>query len=608
MIVHTAVRKKVPLKKKVRSNNVNKKSGGSKSHPSIPVKPQLPALKSSGSAGTSIKPVQTIVTTTISSPNTVVTTTQNPTKRANNVLDNSKKFLKKKKRSNGSSSPNVMLNDSDANKQAPDLVPVKPKKYKKSKHKQEIIDYSAASENHTNTFGKVQKWLMDNPLGASTPSPAPQINHTAHITKIMSKSISTPEKLTQQRSPKKAKVKTKSVGNLNEKVRLQVVYKPPFKFSLKLSKNETKTQVVNGVRSKPGTRKGRIGDVKRVGPNSREETQKGPTQKRRSAILIRSAVDPIPSSPPELPRNIEPTYETLNPKSKDAPAYENLQLSTNKSNLTGPINTATFRISKSASGGVLMPSNISNATPSPPMIIPNSNKNLPSSSHNSSSFNKYNGNKGSVNNMNQLFGHNRRLSLSNAPSNLSKQCSSSSQNLMRSSTTNLTKANRNSFHMKPHNYELSRSSTTNLTKAQRHHGSQANLRRDSNDDLPSYGRSRKNSTASRHNISRTSSTTNLTKNSSRHHGSINNIPRANIIGKISPAHDISRQISMQSSKTNTPRIDYQYQIRPHTAACDDPKTFEWPKSLSLERKLKDEPLPSDLEVMLSDVENVMHDR
>lgn len=121
-----------------------------------------------------------------------------------------------------------------------------------------------------------------------------------------------------------------------------------------------------------------------------------------------------------------------------------------------------------------------------------------------------------------------------------------------------------------------------------------------------YGRSRKNSTSSRQNMSRTSSNSNLTKQS-RHHGSSNNIPRANL-GKNSPPYDTQRQISLHyQPKTNGTRGDHLHS-RPHTAACDttdQQKQFEWPKSLSsLERRPKDEPLPSDMEVMLSDVENL----
>uniref|UniRef100_A0A336LDM6 CSON008810 protein n=1 Tax=Culicoides sonorensis TaxID=179676 RepID=A0A336LDM6_CULSO len=286
-----------------------------------------------------------------------------------------------------------------------------------------------------------------------------------------------------------------------------------------------------------------------------------------------------------------------------------------------PINTATFRISKSASGSALLnnkPSVQVSSNPNPSPILQHNSRNQPSPSS-QHSFNKYvhnnnSSSKGSsINNLNQVSGHSRRSSLSN---NLSKQYfGGSSQNLTRSSTTNLTKANRNSFHIKPQNYELSRSSTTNLTKDhhghQKHHGSHANLRRGSTDDLPGiYGRSRKNSTSSRQNMSRTSSNTNLAKQN-RHHGSSNNIPRANI-GKSSPPYEMQRQISLQhqpkTTTSNATRDHHQFfHSRPHTAACDttDQKQFEWPKSLSsLERRPKDEPLPSDMEVMLSDVENL----
>lgn len=191
---------------------------------------------------------------------------------------------------------------------------IKPEKSKKHKN---IIDYSgptggtagvASAASHSNTFGKVQKWLLESPIVAQ---PLSHIEHSSKVHKIMKKSQSTPERLV-QKSPKKSK----SSGNLanNEKVKLQVVYKPPFKFSLKLMKNSSvKTHVIGAGLSK-----------------SKRQHPRPEARHRRSALLIRPAEttqDTVDSSLKEVtspPQPLSNNYETLNPKQND-PQYENLR-------------------------------------------------------------------------------------------------------------------------------------------------------------------------------------------------------------------------------------------------------------------------------------------
>lgn len=388
----------------------------------------------------------------------------------------------------------------------------------------------------------------------------------------MSKSQSTPERLT-QRSPKKIN----SVGNLNDKVKLQVVYKPPFKFSLKLSKQNgsVKTQVLGGSSSKNKRKSRNIVDKKRLTAAISSVTPKDDSSQRvrgRTALLIKTEEPMLEVS--------EPNYETLNPK-KEAPVYENLNINGESAANQNSINTATFRVKKSASGSNLVSSNNLN-----------SKTHVGSSSNNTNSYKL--SSRGSSTNLNQMAGNsNRRNSITNSNTNLSKNFGGSSQNLIRSSTTNLSKQKRNSLDMKR---DSSRSSTTNLTKIKnnRHpHGSNINLRYDAfdgtnflNDEHQS--RSRKNST----NIPRVSSNTNL-KNS------LSNIPRASLTNQI----NLVRQTSLQSNNKSV-----NIQSRPHTSGCDDKKNFEWPKNYNLtNRHLNDEPLPSDLEVMVSDVENLVNE-
>ncbi|KAG4074252.1 hypothetical protein HA402_008661 [Bradysia odoriphaga] len=213
VIVHTAIRTKVPFKKKVRGERSNKiKTKPAKSEPKLQTN-QIPAASAVASSKV-FKRQTSNVTTTGDSP---------------------KKVTKKKKRV---SAPVV---DEEQNKALTEPVPIKTKKLKKTKSKhKEIIDYSKRSENHSNTFGKVHKWLLESPIASQ---PLAEVEHTSKVRNMMSKSQSTPERLA-PRSPKKVK----SLGNLNDKVKLQVVYKPPFKFSLKLSKNSAvKTKVIGAV-------------------------------------------------------------------------------------------------------------------------------------------------------------------------------------------------------------------------------------------------------------------------------------------------------------------------------------------------------------------------
>jgi disintegrin and metalloproteinase domain-containing protein 10 len=200
VIVHTAVRTKVPLKKKVRGER--KKKSSSKA-PALPQKENILPNSLANAATSPTLPISILPGLKASSSK----------RQQKSSTDSPKKLLRKKKKQRPSSE------ESTPKKEALEVTPAKPsrKPKKKSKHK-EVIDYSNA-ENHTNTFGKVQKWLLESPIVSSAAS---QIEHASKISNIVSKSQSTPEHLTNmQRSPSNTKVK--STNNLNDKVRLQVV-------------------------------------------------------------------------------------------------------------------------------------------------------------------------------------------------------------------------------------------------------------------------------------------------------------------------------------------------------------------------------------------------
>lgn len=119
-------------------------------------------------------------------------------------------------------------------------------KKRKMKMKKETIDYSsmqkhpASPTKDTEALTRVQKWLL------SSPQPT-----------VIPKSKSIPVGLTERshRQVQKGSRKTrpsKSATNLlsGEKARLQVVFKPPFRFSVKICKSD-KTKVVLDKSSKP---------------------------------------------------------------------------------------------------------------------------------------------------------------------------------------------------------------------------------------------------------------------------------------------------------------------------------------------------------------------
>lgn len=548
-------------------------------------------------------------------------------KRQNSSADDPLKLASKKKKQSIKSKDETEANTSKSKKLTKS----------KSKHK-EIIDYSmrnAIDESQSNAIGKVHEWLKNSPINP----PTKELEH-ATKTRHMSKSYSTPERLA-HRAPKKSK----SAGNLEEKVKLQVVYKPPFKFSLKLSKNSNvKTKVIGGTLGGSGG----AADLARSKRKSRAARKSRDTlgmsgKGRRAALLIRSKntdevdggggsafsfnLKPNSNNTEDLQQLMpqEPNYETLN--SKRDSGGETTTMNTAKTSKP-EINTNTFRISKSTSGN-----NIHSQTTKIPV---NGNEHRTNTTESKSS-----GSRSSTANLNSLNSQSRSSSNRGSTTNLSKHFGSSN-NLMRSSTTNLSKTNssRNSFDIKRGFYDMSRSSTTNLSKDRRH-GSHLNLLKhqhlrgsNSKEDimLPAVfaasrdGRNRRNSTTMKStdslgkvtSIPRVPSNSNLKMPSLRHGGSTNgNIPRASLnfgnVIKNPNGNPFMRQTSLQQQTTYRPSPSSRHSIaepfpgRPHTAECNMEKRFDWSPILNADKKStkNDDPLPSDLEVMVSDVENLV---
>lgn len=294
VIVHTAVRTKVPFKKKVRGERTKKPGAGA----------GIGAV-TGGAAGIASRGANKI------------SSTAEPKKSTRSQAIAKKKSLEEE-----------------------------PKKSNKKlgKHMKEIIDYShrnnngddasnlSTTNNHTNTFGKVQKWLLESPIVAQ---PLSHIEHSSRVRKVMSKSQSTPERLVQ-----KTPQKTKSMGNLsNEKVKLQVVYKPPFKFSLKLSKKpKVKTHVVGG---RP--KRNQKASTRPAGPSTSKDIS---LRAKRSALLLCNEAE----DDNQILTLNEPNYETLKPPTPPRSmehCYENVDMQAEASTSTSNSKPSSSKVAPS---------------------------------------------------------------------------------------------------------------------------------------------------------------------------------------------------------------------------------------------------------------------
>lgn len=361
VIVHTAVRTKVPFKKKVRGERTNKGKSAHRSGSSGNI--GAGKTKGSGPKATSTKTADLAVKSTHAHnrsgkpSNATATAAGGAIGGAVGEVAIKPARTKKNRVGSGGGATAMKPTPVAAALKAPlvatgsgakldNEVKAKSKRFKK--HNKEIIDYSSRSGQdavsisgnaHTNTFGKVQKWLLESPIVVQ---PLSHIEHSSKIRKVISKSQSTPERLV-QKSPQKSK----SVTNLvNDKVKLQVVYKPPFKFALRLSKNaKVKTHVIGGATNKlkrPTRTNGAAAngvESKRKSSNQNSEGSKNSgsggndeVKCKRIALLLRNN-----NEDNQILTLNEPTYETLNPKSMPStmenPYYENLQCSTTTSEM-----------------------------------------------------------------------------------------------------------------------------------------------------------------------------------------------------------------------------------------------------------------------------------
>lgn len=275
LIVHTAVRSKLPLKKKVAlrtrayRNKKDHKKQGDKASPNHNSKKRKPSNATKQDE-----------TTKVTKENTAIVTNAEGKSPKHVILSKHKGKVKKRK----------------------------------SKMKKEIIDYSsmqkhpASPTKDTEALTKVQKWLL------SSPQPA-----------VLPKSKSIPLGLTERahRQVQKGSRKTrpsKSATNLlsGEKARLQVVFKPPFRFSVKICKSD-KTKVVLDKSSKPDLDRKRLevllpqetpAELPKTSPFNRTPKLSNATRHSENTCSSDSKSDKTKNS-----TNVEHGYENLLPRS-----------------------------------------------------------------------------------------------------------------------------------------------------------------------------------------------------------------------------------------------------------------------------------------------------
>ncbi|CAH1128593.1 unnamed protein product [Ceutorhynchus assimilis] len=237
VIIHQGIRSKVPLKKRVRDGRIRKKRKSTGK-----TKDGKPAI-SKKSAGNS----------------------PGNDKGANNNLNSPKKSSPKKKKR-----ISAAIGAEETGRKNKDILEIphskvkklNPKSKKKNK-KKEIIDYSSIQPDIDGKNDNTTTPVVHTTITQESTDPVGKVHHWLKNQYNLPKSKSTPVGLTNVRTKptirpsRPDKSKSRSVASIpsneKDKVRVQVVYKPPFKFSLKLKKPEKTTSAIVEPIKKPRT-------------------------------------------------------------------------------------------------------------------------------------------------------------------------------------------------------------------------------------------------------------------------------------------------------------------------------------------------------------------
>lgn len=512
VIVHAAIRTKVPLKKKVRGErSKTKRSSGVKNADSSSKNVDKSATLGAAAIA---------ATTTATAPATTTVATAGTSSKSRTLSRSIAKHTKKMKSRKPSDSAHLESKTSK-NPLASTMAKVKSSKskskLKSSTKAKDILNYtkrSSVDDDKVNSFGKVQQWLLESPTQAATSAlqELDQLDKTRPICKSQSQTHNLTA--TQQRSPKKVK----SLSNLQEKVKLQVVYKPPFKLSLKLSSNSAvQTRVVN---PNPGETS-RNRRAARVDKNRKLSTL-NEKKKPRTALLLQSKsgrdTDDIGFRLKSNHRRTEdrqqlmPTerkQEALEVKGEQSSSNMNRGAIINDEKVfsigklingssSSPVNTDTFKISKTSSGTKLLSNSINalNEIDNPPSSsLPIGNE-CKLNGHRSSFINNFrnSNNGGGGGSSSGGSDHGNFAPNRSSTSNLTKD----KHKITRSSTTNLSKnqTHRNSFDVNhsTHNFSKDRFNETHSNLLKQQPSSKTNLNISENGSLPSSAVSSTSST------------------------------------------------------------------------------------------------------------------
>lgn len=450
VIVHAAIRTKVPLKKKVRGERSKKRSSALKNGESTSKNVEKAATSAAVAAGIS---------------------DNSKSKTLKRSIAKHTKKMKSRKQSDGAH----LDGKSSKNPLASTMAKVRSSRSKSKSSAKEILNYakrSSVDDDKVNAFGKVQQWLLDSPTQATS---ALQELDQIDKTRPMCKSQSQTHNLSStQRSPKKVK----SLSNLQEKVKLQVVYKPPFKLSLKLSSNSAvQTRLANPADASKKSRAMRADKNRKVaGLNDKK--------KPRTALLLQSKRDHDEhdhgfrlksnhrrtEDRQQLMPAADRKQDTLELKAEQSGANSRGAIKDEKIAIgklidSLPVNTDTFKISKTSSGTKLLSNSINalNEIDNPPSLsVGDTNK---------------------INDHRNSFTNNIRNSIATDYANYMPNRSSTSNltkdlhKITRSSTTNLSKnqSHRNSFDVKPNVHAVNRSNSTHNFSKDRLNESHSNL-------------------------------------------------------------------------------------------------------------------------------------
>ncbi|KAH1005424.1 hypothetical protein HUJ04_006416 [Dendroctonus ponderosae] len=272
-IVHQGIRSKVPLKKRVRNGRIKKRRKHGK-----------PNSKENHLKSGSKEP--------------------KPDEGAapNNSAHSSKKNSPKKKKRISAA---IGAEESGRKKDILEIPHSKVKKLplkSKKKKKKEIIDYSSIQPDIDGKNDNTTSPVVHAAIVQESTDPVGKVHHWLKNQYNLPKSKSTPVGLTNIRTkptikPRVDKNKSHSVSNIpqeKDKVRVQVVYKPPFKFSLKLRKPDKTSAIVEPVRKSP-----------------------------RTAILVQSSVAKVPESA------ATPKQKNAGKRTQGVPApYDTIDLAT----------------------------------------------------------------------------------------------------------------------------------------------------------------------------------------------------------------------------------------------------------------------------------------